>query len=244
MTIDLRTATRRGSRLYNADGAAIHRVPDTDVVAAAIVDGIGNNPEVAAFSALAAEVAARVGARRTATIGILAAAELVAAPAATAIEPDGVAVVAVAEPGEETAIAWTGDARAYGWDGETLTQRSTDHTVGQYLRVNGVPVEVAKEHDNWVRTSLGRCSIATVHSCEIGDPLVLLTSDGVHDQVEHAELEALVRAHQDVPQDLADAIVAAARADDDGYRDDATVVVISRAGSFSTSDADQAGEAF
>jgi serine/threonine protein phosphatase PrpC len=44
--------------------------------------------------------------------------------------------------------------------------------------------------------------------------------------VERAELEALVRAHQDDPQGLADAIVAAVLADEDGYRDDATVIVV------------------
>jgi protein phosphatase len=70
------TATRRGVRDFNADSAAVHRVPGTWVVGAAIVDGIGNNAEVARFAEIAAEVAARVGARKTATLGILAAAEL------------------------------------------------------------------------------------------------------------------------------------------------------------------------
>jgi protein phosphatase len=154
---------------------------------------------------------------------------LVAAPAAAEIEPDGDAVLAVAEPdGQETSIAWTGDARAYGWDGQQLRQRSTDHTVGQYLRVNGVPVELAEDHDNWVRTSLGRCGISSVHACRITDAVVLLTSDGVHDSVPHASLEALVRKHADRPQELVEAVVAAVTADEDDYRDDATVIVLVR----------------
>ncbi|GAA0389582.1 hypothetical protein GCM10010160_18990 [Acrocarpospora corrugata] len=189
---------------------------------AAIVDGI------ARFAQIAAEVASRVGPRKTPTLGILAAAELAALPGTVPITPDGVAVLAVAQPGEETGIAWTGDSRVYGWDGEQLVQRSTDHTVGQYLRVNGIPVELAKEHDNWIRCSLGRASVATVHFARIADPLVLLTSDGVPDGIPHAELERLVREHRGEPQALADAIVAATRGNEEGYRDDATVVVLAQ----------------
>ncbi|GAA3384538.1 hypothetical protein GCM10017750_59380 [Streptomyces racemochromogenes] len=220
-------ASRRGVRDHNADAAAIHLVPDTAVVGAAVVDGIGSNPEVARFADIAAEVAARVGARKTATLGILAAAELVGAPAAASISPDGVAVVAIAEPGSDTSIAWTGDARVYGWDGAVLRQRSTDHTVGQYLRINGgVAIELAEAHDNWIRATLGRSSIATVHFAEVEDQLVLLTSDGVHDTLGHEQLQKLVEAHADDPQALADALVAAVEADGDGYRDDATAVVL------------------
>ncbi|MEV5680982.1 hypothetical protein [Streptomyces sp. NPDC052179] len=202
-------------------------MPGTKVVAAAIVDGIGNSEEVAQFVGIAAEVAARVGARKTAVLGILAAAELVAAPAAAEIEPDGVAVLAVAAPGEDTSLAWTGDSRAYGWDGQTLIQRSTDHTVGQYLRYNRVAVELAKEHDNWIRVSLGRSSIASVHACRISDPMVILTSDGVHDQLTHEELEDVVRIHADGGlQAMADAVVAAVSDRPSGSRDDATVAIL------------------
>lgn len=89
-------ATRQGTEANNADAAAVHHMPGTDIVAAAIVDGIGHAEGTPEWARIAAEVAARVGARRTATIGILAAAELNAAPGADAIEPDGVAVVALA----------------------------------------------------------------------------------------------------------------------------------------------------
>ena len=57
---------------------------------------------------------------------------------------------------------------------------------------------------------------------------MILTSDGVHDQTKHAALEALVRAHADDPQALADTLAATARAEEDGYRDDATAVVLLR----------------
>lgn len=222
------TATREGSSGLNADAAAIHRVPGTNIVGAAIVDGIGHAAGTPEWARHAAEVAARVGPRKTATIGILAAAELNDAPASAAIEPDGVAVLAIAEPGQSTAIAWTGDSQVFGWDGEALHRRSTPHTVGEYLRANGFPVDVTVPADDWIRTTLARCSIATVHAAEVDDELVILTSDGVHDQMPHEVLERIVRDHLDDLQAMADAIVAAADEDAENYRDDATVVVLAR----------------
>ncbi|MGW6604247.1 hypothetical protein [Streptomyces sp. NPDC055036] len=42
----------------------------------------------------------------------------------------------------------------------------------------------------------------------------------------HDVLESLYREHKDDPQKLAEAIVAAAEPDEDGRRDDATVVIL------------------
>ncbi len=214
-------ASRRGTRTHNADAAAVHRHGDR--TAAALVDGIGSTAEIAATSLLLAEVAARVAVHRGTLAGLLAAAELIADPG----DGDAVAVVALVEPGEPTTVAWVGDCRAYGWDGAELRQYTTDHTVGQQLRVNGVPVEVAEAHDNWIRTSLGLAVVATVYQVRIpAGELVVLTGDGVHDALSHAELTAVVRAHSGDPQALADALVAAVGEDDEGERDDATAVVV------------------
>ena len=65
-----------------------------------------------------------------------------------------------------------------------------------------------------------------MYTAGIKDRLILLTSDGVHDQIPEPEMTALIREHADAPQALAEALVAAAQPDGDGYRDDATVVVI------------------
>ena len=180
---------------------------------------------MAECSRLLAQVAARVGVRRGVLAGLLAAAELVADG-----DPDGenaVAVLAVTRPGKTTRIAWVGDARAYGWDGTRLRRYTTDHTVGQQLRVNGVPVELAEQHDNWIRTSLGCAVVATVYTVEIpAGELVVLTSDGVHDALAPDVLEALIRDHADDPQALTDTLVGAVVEDDDGDRDDATAVVV------------------
>lgn len=217
-------ASRRGIRGHNADAFAIHHFHG--LTAAAVVDGIGSSPAVAQWSALAAQVAVRVGARKTSVLGILAAAELNADQGAASIDPDGVAVLAVGRPGHATSIAWTGDARAYSWDGHTLHHRSTDMNVGEYLRSNGFPLDATTAHDDWLRASLGRSSIATVHQAEIHHGLVLLTSDGVHKQCSHDHLSELVRARADAPQVLVDSIVAAVRPDAEGYLDDATAVVL------------------
>ncbi|WP_349239254.1 hypothetical protein [Streptomyces sp. CC224B] len=53
-------------------------------------------------------------------------------------------------------------------------------------------------------------------------------SDGVSDQVDTETWEALCRRHATAPQALADALVAAAEEDVEGYRDDATVAVLLR----------------
>ncbi|MFF4188500.1 hypothetical protein ACFYZ9_35405 [Streptomyces sp. NPDC001691] len=56
--------------------------------------------------------------------------------------------------------------------------------------------------------------------------LVLLMSDGVPDQVEAETITRLCSKHSDELQTLAGALVAAAKAEESGYRDDATVVVL------------------
>ncbi|WP_329422363.1 hypothetical protein [Streptomyces sp. NBC_01268] len=235
-------ATRRGTRPRNADTAAIHVLPGTPMTAAALVDGIGNTESAVEFSRVAAQVAARVGARKGPLLGILAAAEMAAAPPGVQVD-DGVAVLAVSsEESGITQIAWTGDARIYGWTGTQLIQRSTDQTMGTWLRAwGGTAVTLHRDNrpdetvdadtaavvlDDLARAALGRCSIATVPLAFITDPVVILTSDGVHAQTTHAELEALAREHADDPQALADALVGAARSDADGYRDDATAIVL------------------
>lgn len=164
-----------------------------------------------------AQVAARTGAVRGALSGLLTAAQLVADPGADGDTPDGVAVVAVAAPGADTAVVWCGDCRAYGWDGARLRLYSNDHTVGRRPRrrllvtLSQVTPAVAGE--------------AAIPAAE----MVILTSNGIHDQVPAEELEALVRAHRGDPRSLPDMIVAAAR-DGDGRRDDATAAIVTAAG--------------
>ncbi|EWM13060.1 cell surface glycoprotein [Kutzneria sp. 744] len=206
------------------DAAALFQA-STGVAVAAIVDGIGNDPGGAATMRLLAESAVRVGATKGALAGVLAAAALVEDPGINPHMPDGVIVLALAVPGRPTHLAWVGDSHAYSWDGTRLHLRTDPHTMGAYLRGNGV-ADLAPLHDAWVRVTLSSATVTNVAVSSVPpDELVLLVSDGL-DSVPHDELEALVREHQDDPNALADAIVAAARETEDGYRDDATALVL------------------
>ncbi|MFJ2610558.1 hypothetical protein ACIO13_37250 [Streptomyces sp. NPDC087425] len=217
-------ATREGTAADNADAAKVYVLAD-GTVGAAVVDGIGHGPHTSATSPLLAETAARYTAHRGALPGILGAALLVADPGPDGDEANAVAVTALADDAG-THVAWVGDCRAYGWNGTTLTLHTTDQTMGQWVRIYGPPVEIAAHYDHWVRVSLHSATVATTREIEVSDPLVILTSDGVHDQITPDAMETLIREHADDPQALADALVNAARPDDDGYRDDATTIVI------------------
>jgi serine/threonine protein phosphatase PrpC len=217
-------ASRCGVRAHNMDAAVIFEAAN-GYVTAAVVDGIGNDEHGAHTMRLLAETAARIGATKGALAGVLAAAALIEDPGTGKYKPDGVLVLAIAEQGKPTLLGWVGDSHAYGWDGTTLRRRTDPHTMGAYLRQNG-DTELAPEHDNWVRISLSTATPTTVALSEVpAGELVLLVSDGL-DETPIEELEALVTQHQDDPQALVDAIVAAARVSEDGYRDDATAVVL------------------
>ncbi|MFJ4576157.1 hypothetical protein ACIP4W_33025 [Streptomyces sp. NPDC088846] len=220
------SATRTGTENDNADAAATYTAA-TGAVGAAVIDGIGHSPGTSALASVLAEVAARTAATRGALAGLLSAAQLVSDPGQYSTTPNGVAVVATTHPDGETIVAWVGDCDAYGWNGTALTRYTTPHTIGEQLRRNGAPWEIATAHDNWVRTTLAHAVVATVAEVTIPDPVVLLLSDGIHDQIPHDDLTALVRDHATTPQALATALVTATTADADGYRDDATAVVIS-----------------
>ncbi|GLV87970.1 hypothetical protein Slala03_76590 [Streptomyces lavendulae subsp. lavendulae] len=147
--------------------------------------------------------------------------------------PHASAVYAAMGPGQPTSVHWIGDRRAYGWDGAALTLWSDDQTMGRWLRGNGgAAVELDAElHDNWSRLGLAQASAATCRQVRIPEAevrLVLLVSDGVSDQVDLETWTTLCRSHQDDPQALADALVAAVVADCEGYRDDCTVIALLR----------------
>ncbi|WP_327230826.1 hypothetical protein [Streptomyces murinus] len=218
-------ATREGTALDNADAAKVYVLAD-GTVGAAVVDGIGHGPRTSATAPLLAETAARYTAHRGALPGILGAGLLVADRGPDGEEADAVAVTALADEAG-TRVAWVGDCRAYGWNGDRLTLYTSDQTMGQWVRLYGPPVEIAEQYDHWVRVSLHSATVASTREIEVSDPLVILTSDGVHDQIDPAVLEQLVADHHEDPQRLAEALVAAAQEDELGYRDDATVVVLS-----------------
>lgn len=218
-------ATRRGVRDHNMDASSVF-VTSTGITAAAVVDGIGNDLQGVETMRLLAQTAARIGATKGALAGVLAAAALIEDGGAQEYQPDAVLVLAIAEPGQPTQLGWVGDSHVYSWDGIALHRRTDPHTMGAYLRQGGHFDEVVVQYDSWVRVSLSTATATTValSQAPAGEP-VLLVSDGL-DEVPLEDLEALVKEHQADPQVLADAIVAAAREHEDGYRDDATAVVL------------------
>jgi len=222
-------ASRRDTRDHNCDAARVHTGPD-GVLAAAVIDGTGNSAELATLAGVLAEVTVRIGARRGGMAALITAGDLIHD------EHEAAAVVATADEDRPVHVWWVGDCRASWWDsGASLRAVTTDHTMGQQLRASGgVPVDLAATHDHWLLIGLADATPSTIRQVWVPDygqdlgagELVLLTSDGVHDAVPHDELVALIREQRD-PQDLAEVIVAAAR-EDDGYRDDATVVALAR----------------
>ncbi|MCQ1582422.1 SpoIIE family protein phosphatase [Streptomyces parvus] len=216
-------ARRPGTEPPCADGYDLQRCGQR--VCAAVVDGAGHDAAVVRYAQVVPPVITHIGM----TMGGLAALTTAGQMAhAYDVPPHASAVYARMEPGQPTTIHWIGDCRAYGWDGTALTRWSTDQTMGEYLRRNGVAVELAQQHDNWARTGLAQAGAAMCREAQIPEAvrLVLLVTDGVSDQVGHEQMEALCRAHAAEPQALADALTAAAQADEEGYRDDATVIVM------------------
>lgn len=223
-TIQVGTAQRGGTEPPCADGVDVHRLDGT--VFASVVDGAGHHPDVVEAAGIVSAVITRIAATLGGLAGLMTAGQIVQAYDRA---PHISAVYARATPGEPTAILWIGDCRAYGWDGETLTQYSTDQTMGQFLAwYEGVAVDLVDHHGAWARLGLAQATAATCRQAEIPATaqLVLLCSDGISDQVPAETWPALCREHASDPQALADALVAAAEADADGYRDDATAVVI------------------
>ncbi|WP_170166828.1 PP2C family protein-serine/threonine phosphatase [Lentzea atacamensis] len=224
MPLRAATATREGSTPPNMDAAAIFE-SETGAIAAAVVDGIGKDPVGAKAMQLVADVAVRIAPSRQILAAILTAAGVIDDAGTEDHVPDGVIAVALTSPGDVTLIGWVGDSHIYSWNGERLLRRTTPHTMGEYLRQNG-DIDLAPEHDNWVRIALSTATPATVALAEIPHgELVIIASDGL-DETLLEEIEALVKQHAEDPQALADALVGAVREDDEGHRDDATVAVL------------------
>ncbi|MFD6874601.1 MULTISPECIES: PP2C family protein-serine/threonine phosphatase [unclassified Streptomyces] len=237
------TATRTGTATPSGDAVAVH-VQTDGTTAAAVVDGIGHSHRVASVAELLATVMARVAARRGSLAGLLTGTELVADKGAgDEQEPDAVAVVATvtasataswstsgstsASEEERIRVAWVGDCRAYALEGGRLRPLTADHNLAEHLALCGYTGEIPRQAAKWVRTTVRSAAVATVSEAWTRSPLVVLMSDGVHDQVPHGAMEALALRYEDDPQALSEALVAAATGAD-GVRDDATALVIRR----------------
>ena len=221
---------RPGDRttLLNCDAAAVHTVPHTGIVGVGLVDGIGHSDDLAAYAKLASEVMARVGPRTMASLGLLTASSLNnTAPPRASVVIDGVGMCAVVLPEGRTGISGTGDCRAHGWHPDRgLRSLTDDQTMGAYLRSVGVDPTFAQPFDDWPQTSLGRCTPTSIARVEVDDPLVILSTDGVHDRLTHDAIAALVTKHAGDLRALAPALVTPDEPADGQEIDDATVIIL------------------
>lgn len=207
------------TRPHNADAAAQHHWRDR--LALAVVDGTGSTLDVVEFAEHAAYHGVRVAVRRSPLLAILAVAEAVADPLEGLPSPDGAMVVAVAEPGEPWYLAWTGDCKAYTWDGTQLHSITTAHTAGQRMRDAGEAESTARRQDHELYHSIARATISSVPTATTQHRVVVLISDGV--QLPADRMRDIVATHVGNPTMCAQELVAAARAA--GSKDDATALV-------------------
>ena len=126
-------------------------------------------------------------------------------------------------------VANVGDSRVYLWRGGELKQVSADHSYVQELLTEGyISAAEARVHPrrNIVTRALGIEGNVNADSwvlpMVVGDRYVLC-SDGLVDEVEDEQIAQLLREIPD-PQVAADRLVAAAN--DNGGRDNVTVVVV------------------
>ncbi|MFJ4908498.1 NUDIX domain-containing protein [Streptomyces sp. NPDC093249] len=223
------TATREGTDGPTADAVRYYTAAD-HTTAVAVVDGAGHSPEVVDIVPVLAEAAARTGAAHFAVRGVLSAAALVSDRGPDGKGPRAVVAVAVCPPDDMTMASWCGDARVYGWDGQRLRLYSTDQTVAEHMRgYLGITGPLPAQAHDFLRGDLPIATLETVPGVRIpANEVIIVTSDGVHDQVPADRIEQLVREHVLHPQRLADELVNAAEPNSRGYRDDATAAILVR----------------
>jgi serine/threonine protein phosphatase PrpC len=196
------SASAQGPRSVNADAVSSYAEPPGQM-AFALADGVGDDFAAARAARIAAAAAARSRTEEGPIAALLAAQEAVRADPAAG---DCVLVVALPFPGGYH-IGWVGDVRAYAWNGDSLRQLTTDHTLAQYFRDRGEPTLPRMEHI--VTTSVRTARPAEFGHTEVHGPAgLLLTSDGVHKTLTVAAMSELLRR----PQNAAGALVEAALA--------------------------------
>ncbi len=206
-TSTCRTAGHQGARAVNADAvASAHGV-------VALADGVGDSADAvrAALTAVTAAVSVPPAAGPSAAL---------AAAQTAVLAADGDAVLVVAQPfAGGYRIGWVGDVRAYAWNGVTLRQLTSDHTLAQYFRDHGEPVTPRMEH---LVTASVRTASPSRHGYVEAPGRLLLTTDGVHKTLSHEAMAEIMRTSANPAEALVRATVAA------GGRDNATAVVVDR----------------
>ena len=125
-------------------------------------------------------------------------------------------------------VGWIGDSRVYRWRARQLEQLTVDDTVltPELRRQLGPERVAAHPYRNILTSAVGAREDVDVtptdHTLEARD-LFLLCSDGLHSQVDDAEIAAVIAAEASL-EAMARALVKAAN--DAGGKDNVTVLLV------------------
>ena len=122
----------------------------------------------------------------------------------------GSTVVMARVTGTELTVGWCGDSRAYLWRGGELLRVTRDHSLLEQLLENGVigPDEAfGHPRRNVLVQALGisdpRPSPGEIALTLDDDDLLLLCSDGIHDELQDGVIAKVLQAYE-TPQDVVD----------------------------------------
>lgn len=141
----------------------------------------------------------------------------------------GTTVVAVIVNGPRASVANVGDSRAYLMRGGDLKQITSDDTwVNDLVRTGALTEAQAKTHSmqHVLSQAVGGAKPVDVHTSEIvleESDLLLLTCDGVHGVVEHAEMRSILYGADKLEDTVRKLIDAALR---NGGPDNASCVLL------------------
>ncbi len=147
--------------------------------------------------------------------------------------PMGTTIAAIRLKGDEFEVAWVGDSRVYLWDG-ALRQISQDHSyVRELIEQGAISPEQARTHPhrNVVTQALGvtdpqSLRVETVAGQIAAGQQILLCSDGLTEEVDDAEIAAILGRAALTAQECVDHLILAAL--DGGGSDNVTVILLRR----------------
>lgn len=145
--------------------------------------------------------------------------------------PMGTTIVAVRVLGEDYEVCWVGDSRVYLWN-NTLKQISQDHSYVQELIAQGaITQEQARTHPhrNVVTQALGvtdpqSLRVETLRGKLSTGMQIMLCSDGLTEEVDDAQISAILARGELSAQECVDHLILAAL--DGGGSDNVTVILI------------------
>lgn len=199
-----------------------------------VADGMGGHEHGEVASALARDTVMReVGSGSTLAQAVQLADEEIIKHSSKKAEalPMGTTIAAIRLNANDYEICWVGDSRIYMWNGE-LKQLSQDHSYVQELIAQGaITHEQARTHPhrNVVTQALGVTDPQSLRVDTIRGTLqpgmqILLCSDGLTEEVDDADIAAILSREDLSAQECVDHLVLAAL--DGGGSDNITVILI------------------